>query len=138
MDNPFAERSQRPTKATLAAALGRTQRHWDLVLEQTHGDHAGLVDTWMHYGKKSGWILKVAGKKRAVLWMSPRKGRFLAALALRDDAVAALQDSGLPAALVEEIEGAKAWPEGRPARVLVSNLDHVRWIRTLVDLKLGD
>ena len=80
MDNPFAERSQKPTKATLAAALGRTQRHWDLVLEQTHGDHAGLVDTWMHYGKKSGWILKVAGKKRAVLWMSPRKGRFLAAL----------------------------------------------------------
>ena len=137
MDNPFATKAKRPTKATLERALGRTQRHWDRVLEQTHRDHAGLVDTWMFYGPKSGWILKVAGKKRAVLWMSPRDGGFLASLALRDGAVAALRMTKLPRPFVEEIEGAKAWPEGRPARVRVTNLDHVRWIRTLVGLKLG-
>ena len=79
----------------------------------------------------------MAGPKRAVLWMSPREGRFLASLALRDDAVTALRTAPLPVSLVEEIEGAKAWPEGRPARVMVTNLDHVRWIRTLVGIKLG-
>ena len=137
MSNPFATKAQRPTKSALARALGRTQRHWELLLEQTHRDHCGLVDTWMHYGPKSGWTLKVAGKKRAVLWMSPREGCFLASLALRDDAVAALRGTNLPDALVDEIEGAQAWPEGRPARVTVTNLDHVRWLRTLVGIKLG-
>lgn len=137
MDNPFAEQAQEPTTAMLAQALGRTLRHWQRILEETHGDHGGLVDTWMFYGPKSGWTLKVAGKKRAVLWMSPRKGRFLASLALRDDAVAALRETKLPAALVEEIEGAEAWPEGRAARVMVTNLDHVRWVRMLVRAKLG-
>lgn len=137
MDNPFSEKAKKPTKATLAKALGRTNRHWGAILEQTHADHGGLTDTWMYYGPKNGWTLKVAGKKRAVLWMSPREGRFLASLALRDDAVAALRETTLPDDLVAEVEGAKDYPEGRPARVMVTNLDHVRWIRTLVGLKLG-
>ena len=135
MDNPFTDKRSRPTRATLGRALGRTLRHWDLVLAQTHRDHEGLVDTWRHYGK-SGWILMVVGRKRAVLWMSPRERSFLASLALRDDAVGALRGTSLPPALVAEVEGAKAWPEGRPARVMVTNLDHVRWIRTLVGIQL--
>ena len=132
MDNPLHEKSQKPTPVRLGRALGRTQRHWDLLLEQVHADHDGLVDTWMHYGPKSGWILKVAGKKRAALWLAPRDGCFLASLALRDDAVAALRATRLPEALVAEIEDAKAWPEGKPARVTVTNLDLVRQVRTLV------
>ena len=137
MDNPFTEKAKKPTPATLGRALGRTHRHWKTILEQTHRDHPGLIDTWMFYGPKIGWTLKVGGKKRAVLWMSPREGCFLASLALRDDAVAALRETNLPDALVGEIEGAQAWPEGKPARVTVTNLDHVRWLRTLVGAKLG-
>ena len=58
----------------------------------------------MFYGPKNGWTLKVTGKKRAVLWMSPREGLFLASLALRDDAVAALRETPLPEEVVAEIE----------------------------------
>jgi hypothetical protein len=54
-----------------------------------------------------------------------------------DDRGPALRGARLRAAVGAEIEGAQAWPEGRPARVMVTNLDHVRWIRTLVGLKLG-
>jgi len=136
MENPLTDKARRPTATVLAKALGRTKRHWDLVLEQTHRDHPGLADTWMHYGK-TGWTLKVAGRKRAVLWLSPRAGCFLASLALRDDAVKALRSTRLPEALVDEIEGAKRWPEGRPARVRVTSLDHVRQVRVLVGLKLA-
>ena len=33
MTNPFVERGTRPTDAALAEVLGRTQRHWDAILD---------------------------------------------------------------------------------------------------------
>ncbi|MFH2010747.1 MAG: hypothetical protein ABI333_29370 [bacterium] len=58
-------------------------------------------------------------------------------MALSDAAVAAVWASTLPAGLMQEIAGARAFPEGRPARVTVSNKNKADVVKQLLRIKLA-
>lgn len=133
----FPEKAHPPADAALKEALGKAKPHWDALLAHLDDDHEGLAREWKFYGAKFGWQLKVAGKKKAILYLVPRAGRFLAALALDQKAVAALKASDLPAELVREVEIAKAYPEGRPARVEVTARKQLDVVKRLIALKLA-
>jgi hypothetical protein len=66
------------------------------------------------------------------------KGRLTAALALNERAVAGLGQSGLPAAVVRDIEQAKVYAEGRPARVDVKGATDVPTVKRLLEIKLAN
>lgn len=130
----FTDAGKPPDDAALAAALGRAKRHWDAILASLPED--GIAREWKFYGAKYGWQLKIAKGKRAMLYLVPRPSKFGAALALPDQAVAALRGSGLPAALVQEIESARRYPEGRPARIEVSAREDAEIVQRLLAIKL--
>jgi hypothetical protein len=90
---------------------------------------------WKFYGKKHGWQIKALRKKKALLYLIPHQGSFLAGMALDEQAVAAVRDSALPPTLVEEIVSAKPSPEGRPARVEVETKAQAELVRRLLAIK---
>jgi hypothetical protein len=133
--NPFDDKDAKPDGKTLAAALGSTMTSWNAIVNEL-AERSGLVQEWKFYGKKYGWQLKVATKKAAVIYMIPHEGSFLAALALPPKAVDAVRTSDLPPDVIREIEAAKTYSEGRPARVEVTGKKQLEVVRRLLAIKL--
>jgi hypothetical protein len=116
--------------------LGETRKLWEALC--TFLDELeGVTGEWKFYGEKYGWQLKVTAKRRALLYLIPRPEHFTAAMALREPAIAALRERGIPEPLVREIEAAKASSEGKPARVEVRNPRDLTVVKKLVAIKLG-
>jgi hypothetical protein len=134
-NNPFDDKATRPDDAALAKVLGKSRTHWDALL--AYLGEAGVAREWKFYGAKYGWQIKAANKKSAVLYMIPHEGSFLAALALKSKAVEAVRASNLPAGLIKEIESAKEYAEGRPARVEVATKSQAEMVKRLVAIKLA-
>jgi hypothetical protein len=78
-DRVFVDAALKPTEAALSEALGGTRQFYDRVLALAEG-HAA---TW-GFAKGSGWMLKVADKKKALFYVTPLRGRFNVGLTLRE------------------------------------------------------
>jgi hypothetical protein len=135
--NQLNDKAKKPSDAALSETMGKAKKHWDTLIAWLSKEHPGLIQEWKFYGEKYGWQLKIFDKKRAILYMVPHQGYFMAALALKEKAIASLKESNLPASLIEEIENAKAVPEGKPARIEVTTKEQVEMVMKLVGIKLG-
>ena len=120
----------------LASLLGKALPAWN-ALRRFLEARPGTTSEWKFYGEKHGWQLKVTANRRALVYLIPRKGRFTAALALRDKAIVALRERGYPAERLREIDDARASSEGKPARVEVSAIGDVELVKQLVSIKLA-
>ncbi len=127
-----------PDDAALARLLGAAKRPWDELLRFVDEKCPGAAREWKFYGAKHGWQVRVVARKRALLYLIPREGRFTAAVALRETAIAALRaDRAVPAALLRELDAARAAPEGKPARVEVTRRADLALVERLVAAKLS-
>src|SRR5262245_25573074 len=124
------------TPPDIRALLGRARPQWDALLRFLDG-HDGVTRAWKRYAGSHGWQLKVTAERRALLYLMPREGHFMAATALRPPAIAALRAGGVPDHVVREIEAAKASSEGKPARVEVRDRPHRELVERLVTIKLA-
>lgn len=138
MEIVWNERSTKPTDAALAEALGKNKKHWDAIDEHVARASEGLEREWKFYGAKHGWTYKVTRKKKAVLYLVPHGKSFTASMALREKAVEAVRRSNLPPELVAEIDSAKTYPEGKPARIEVTSQKKVDIVKRLIAIKLGN
>ena len=127
----------KPTRppAAVLAALGGSKDLWEGLVERAVASYR-LQPVWKDYGAKHGWQLKLMSGKRAALYLIPKDGAFVAALALDDDAVEALPRHRIPARIVDEIRVAKPAPEGRPARIRVETARDADVAWRLVGIKL--
>ena len=133
----MARPSPGPTPDPLAA-LGPARPLWDAFLARAAADLPAAEIGWKSYAGKTGRQCVIRLKDRNLAYLKPGEGSFLVSVALSDGAVAGLAGSKLPASLIEEIEAAPKYPEGRPARVLVSSSSGVKHAVTLLALKTAD
>jgi uncharacterized protein DUF3788 len=136
MPSSLTDQRRPPDDAALHAVLGASRRAWDAILAAL-APRDGLTPQWKFYAGGHGWQLQIRDRKSTVLYLIPGDGRFVAALALNDAAVAALADSGLPADVIRAIEAAKPAMEGRPARIEVTGARQVATVTALLGLKLA-
>jgi hypothetical protein len=134
MPSVFDDKTHEPDDASVALALGKAIAPWREVAAHVSG-LSGVEVSWKFYGAKHGWQLKAVQGKRAVLYLIPGEGTFVAALALRPAALE-LARASLPPALVREIDAAKPGPEGHPARVQVRTQKDAAVVKRLLALKL--
>ncbi|MHC4470886.1 MAG: DUF3788 domain-containing protein [Planctomycetota bacterium] len=134
----FCDKSKVPHDDEVAEVLGRARGNWDALRAHLAETCDPLIEAWKFSGKKYGWALKLEHKKRAVLYLTPMKGLFRAGAALGDKAVAAARESDLPPDVVEAIDSAKKYMEGRPVRIEVRNEKDLAVVKKIAAIKLAN
>ena len=118
--NAFIEKTTKPTDAELAEALGdRAKALWDKLAAQLAEEHGVTIPDWHSYSRKAGWTLRLKRKDRAIVYLTPSRGCFLASFALGEKAAKAARESGVPPAIVRIIDEAKRYAEGLAVRIEV-------------------
>jgi hypothetical protein len=120
-DDPERE----PTGADLDEVLGETSPLWDQVREKVGSAHEPVAEEWIFPAKKHGWSLRLKRGKRAIVYLSPRDGYFIAGTALGEKAIAAAHDAAYPKALLDLIDSSFRYPEGRAVRIEVRSAKDV-------------
>lgn len=133
----FPDKAHPPTARDVARVLGARAALWAALIERLEVAHGPLRLEWKHYGKASGWTLKIFKGSRNLCFVSPKDGAFVVAFVFGDRAVAAVERSGLPTELVEALVTARKYAEGRGVRVEVQSPADVDHILTLTAVKLA-
>lgn len=134
----FDDKTNPPTESELAAVLGDTSSFWRELKTQIGSRFEPTAEDWTFSGKKWGWALRLKHKKRAVLYMTPCKDHFLVGFALGEKAVAAAHQAGLPQAILDIIDDAPRYAEGRGVRVEVRCAEDVQHVVKLAEVKMAN
>lgn len=134
----FLDKSSPPDDDALAEALGRGHGRWTKLVAMIAARFEPLTEEWNFPGKKYGWSLRLKRKKRAVLYLIPLRRKFDVGLVLGDRAVRAAHDAGLDRELLEMLDAAKKYPEGRGVRFEVKNQGDLRSVLRLAEVKMAN
>ena len=111
---------------------------WNDLRDRIVKQYDLAVVAWSYGGKKYGWSLKLANKRRAVLYMMPDEGHFRAAMAFSEQAVEAVRQSDLPNEIIDMIDNAPKYPEGRAVRLVVNTVAAARLVEKLAAIKMAN
>jgi len=134
--NAFAGQPKKPAEPALAAALGQSHDLWRGLVADLKRELELDAAEWHSSAIKLGWSLRLELKKRNIVYLSPRKGYFLAAFALGDKAVKVSRDSKLPASVLKIIDEAKRYAEGTAVRIEVRSAGDAISVKTLAKIKM--
>ncbi|MFN8177823.1 MAG: DUF3788 family protein [bacterium] len=137
MPSAFLERDSPPGDGALAAALGKASPLWKELQAHLAAAHAPLSEKWSFSGKTQGWILKLSKKKQTVVYLVPCPGFFVASFALREEVCEAARRAKLPAAVLETIDRAPTYAEGRGVRLEVRARKELANVEKLAALKMS-
>jgi hypothetical protein len=139
MEEPmFPDKNRPPRDADLARVLGRAKRGWDELAAHIAEAAPEAKAEWKHYGKRSGWVFVVRGKRHNLMYMIAHEKHFVASFAFGGKAVQAALQSDLPAAIIEMIRQSPKYPEGRAVRVAVKSAADVKVVQRLLAIKLDN
>jgi hypothetical protein len=134
----FGDKATPPTEAALRRTLGPAAAGaWAALVDHVGGTYPPAVERWSFAGAKYGWSLRLVRGDRVILYLIPRAGHFLVGIVLGGKAVAAAQDAGLPASVLEAIAAAPRYAEGTGLRLPVSEEGQLPPIHVLVALKMA-
>ncbi len=131
----FDDKACPPTEQTLAVALGRASGLWVQLKDDLQAAHGPLAEEWSFAGKAFGWSFRLKEKKRVLVYMTPCRGHFLASFALGEKACLAARAASLPSAILELIDAAPKYAEGRGVRIPVRSARDLAHVETLAALK---
>jgi hypothetical protein len=134
----FLDRGSPPSERSLEAVLGKGNGLWAQLRARLSSELIPLREKWSFSGKSHGWILQLRHKKRTVLYMVPCPGYFVASFALGESACLATQRSGLPPHVLEIIQQAPKYPEGRGVRLEVRGKKDLANVEKLASIKMAN
>ncbi len=137
-ENAFIGRTEAPDEAALAAALGPAKPVWDGLIAEM-AEHEVTVPEWKSYRPKYGWSMRLARKKRTILWLAPCAGGcFQVMFILGEKAMKAARECGLSASARKILEEAPKYPEGTGIRLLIRGPKDLATVRKLAVVKLAN
>ena len=132
----FDDKTREPGPEEVAAVLGSAAELWKELISELGTRFDPLALDWVFSGTKWGWSLRLKQKKRAVVYLTPAEGLFYAGFALGQKAVDAAFDSGLPRKVLDTINSAPKYAEGRGVRLEVHNHEDVDSVLLLAKIKM--
>jgi hypothetical protein len=133
----FDDEAGPPVARELADALGHASPLWDELLRHVSEKYPPVTEVWNHGGDKFGWSLRLKRRERILLYMTPQLGQFLLGVVLGEPAAERAHDELLPDTVLELIDGAPRYGEGRGIRLPIRTEDDLETAMTLAALKLG-
>jgi len=132
----FMEKSNVPADLDLKMALGESHDLWMKIRNQVLEKYPGGDEEWNFPGKKYGWSFRIKDKKRAIIYLLPRQGTFLAAFVFGQKAFDVILKSKVSDRIKSDLSSASVYAEGRGVRIPVPDLEALTDIFTLIDIKL--
>ena len=133
----FDDKSKKPNDKQVGDVLGKAIVHWKELKQLVQQRIDPVDEEWVFSGKAYGWSLRLKNKKRAILYMTPCQGYFRVAFAFGEKAVEAAHKSKLPESVLNLIDEAPRYPEGRAVRMEVKSKEGVRIADKLTAIKLS-
>ena len=134
----FDDRSTEPGERELTRVLGRAAPAWRDLATHLAEQYEPLTETWKFSGAKWGWSLQLKRRKRTVLYLTPGRSRFLVGFTLGEKAVSAAHQSDLPAAVLDLIDSATKYVEGRGVRLEVRTKRDIETVERLAAIKMAN
>lgn len=131
----FADKRQPPTENDLKLVLGKSFSAWVRLIQLVSDRIVLISQVWGFTSASTGWGLRLKCKERVILYLTPREGHFLVSLALGEKAVAAAHARKLHVAVLEAIDSAPRYAEGRGVRLEVRRAREVPALATLAEIK---
>ena len=137
LPNAFIGKPEQPTDDELTAELGRPARAlWDQLLADLAREQQVDFREWKSYSRKAGWALCLRRGKRAIVYLSPSRGGFMASFALGGKAIEAARKSGLPVRVITIIDEARHYAEGTAVRIDVKGAGDIGVVEKLASAKI--
>jgi hypothetical protein len=134
----FGDKSHQPHEDELIDVLGEAAALWSALKEQVSAQCVQFSEEWVYSGKPYGWSLRLKEKKRAIIYLTPWKGYFRVAFAFGEKAALAAHQSELPPSVLEIIDNAPKYAEGRAIRLEVRSDADVQIAAKLAAIKLAN
>jgi hypothetical protein len=134
----FDDKSTPPSEGALQTALGASSELWRELIQRIARRFPPIDEVWGFSSKSSGWGLRLKHRERTVLYMTPRKDHFLASFALGEKAVRVAQDSRLPRTVLNVIDSAPRYAEGRGVRLEIRKPRDLTAVETLAVAKMSN
>jgi hypothetical protein len=132
----FLNKEEMPEEVMLSAGLGESYDLWCMLRDALKKEYPEIKEEWKYYGKKSGWSLKILLKKRNLFFFLPYKKGFKLGFVFGDKAAGEIGKSNLPKQIVDELNSAKKYVEGRSLIVDIKSRTDIPVILTLVMIKI--
>ena len=131
----LADKSYEPTDEHLHDVLGKAFDVWKDLIDAVSKRIGPVSPIWSYTSKTTGWGLRLRQKVRIILYMTPQTGKFLVSFALGERAVAEAKRRKLSEPLLNAIESAPRYAEGRGVRLEVSAKRQVPGLAALAQVK---
>ncbi|MFH1198167.1 MAG: DUF3788 domain-containing protein [bacterium] len=132
----FNQKEKEPTENDLIKVMGKSYPFRKELISFIEENFGSLVLEWKYYGQKNGWAQKYLLKKRNLFFSIPHKDSFRVGFIFGDKAVEAIEQSGLPTEIIDEIKNAKKYAEGRGIRLDIKNKKVLDSVKKLVKIKI--
>lgn len=129
-----------PGPKEIEKTLGRTAALWTRLHAELSGEFGPLLERWTWNPRTGHWVLQIkrAKGKRTILYLVLCPKHFQAAFALGEKACRAAPGSGLPTEILELIDKARRWPEGRDVRLEVRTRKALDEVMDLARIKMAN
>jgi hypothetical protein len=129
----FRDKDDAPSDGKLKRVLGPAYSLFVELIELPRG----YEREWKYYGKGYGWQYKISDSKKALFYVSPLQGSFMAVFGVREKERKALLASRLSEKIKAEIQSARKHPEGYAVRFMVSNITTFKAAKTTLNALIG-
>lgn len=89
----FMDKSQVPSDADLQGVLGKKYELWMDIRDRVYEKYPEGTEEWNFPGKKYGWSFRIKDRKRAIIYLLPGDGVFLAAFVFGGRAFEVIRES---------------------------------------------
>ena len=133
----FMDKEMMPNEEKVIEKLGSQYSTWRSICDLVRTKYPDPKEEWNFPGKKYGWSFRMKDKKRAIIYLLPRMGYFLVAFVFGDKAMVDIRVSGISSKIIDDLEGAKKYAEGRGIRIEMKDESKIEDIEKLIDIKLA-
>ena len=132
----FTDKKQRPSQTEIQGMMGVGLTYWDELLQFVREQYAPEEEFRFMYGKKYGWAIRFQLRRKLLTSFYPTEGGLTVQINLGPDAVDQALEMSLGENVMNVINRATAYSEGRWLFIPVKSPQDIQDIQRLIALRV--
>jgi hypothetical protein len=133
----FADRACPPSPSELRQALAVADPLWHQIITHASESCPPITEQWNYANARWGWSVRLKCRDRVLLYLTPQTAGILVGVVLGEKAAQSAHAADLPGPVLELIDNAPRYAEGRGIRLVVATDADLAVVRHLLALKSG-